>query len=55
MSNRQRNRRVIRLRKSPGFPPSRRRPKTDPADGAIPGAATTEATDTPNTASNDQT
>ncbi|MEV7286100.1 hypothetical protein AB0O01_16260 [Streptomyces sp. NPDC093252] len=53
MNNRQRNRRVIRLRTSPGFPPSRRKEKAGLTEGSTPSAATTESTDTPNTSSTD--
>ncbi|MFE3883472.1 hypothetical protein ACFXPQ_11310 [Streptomyces lydicus] len=44
MNNRQRNRRMSRLRQSPGFPPSRRRRTTDPAEGTVPA---TERDETP--------
>ncbi|MFD8916763.1 hypothetical protein CU044_7535 [Streptomyces sp. L-9-10] len=47
MNNRQRNRRVSRLRQSPGFPPSRRRRTSDTAEGTTPANQRTETPDTP--------
>lgn len=46
MNNRQRSRRLSRLRKSPGFPPSRRRRATEPAEGTTPAAEQAETADT---------
>ncbi len=45
MNNRQRNRRMSRLRQSPGFPPRRRRRTADPAEGTTPATPRTEAPD----------
>ncbi|MFJ4908212.1 hypothetical protein ACIQCR_23195 [Streptomyces sp. NPDC093249] len=50
MNNRQRSQRLSRLRKSPGFPPSRRRQPATPAEGTTP---TTPQTENPTASSSD--
>ncbi|MFJ6809832.1 hypothetical protein ACIQRK_28075 [Streptomyces anulatus] len=45
MNNRQRSRRLSRLRTSPGFPPERRRRTATPAEGTTPATPRTESPD----------